>query len=244
MYKCLIFLFSLGICLSAGAQSKSDSLFHKHASVSENDTSGPCLEKHEFMIGVIFNFSGLQDTKTTVAGYTTGTNTLTLGGELALGYMLTKRLAFQIKGGYSETRTDNYSVLTPVVNPIGLTLRDDDIKYYVTPVLRYYIPIADDNYFFLQLRAPFSFGQFSTQTYDASKKTINTDVYNKSGIGAYLQPGFTTFLSKRIAAEIAAGNFGWETYDGKDAAGNTTHTGGWQSLLYLNSVSLGFVIYL
>ncbi len=244
MYKCLIYLFSLGLCLSATAQSKPDSTFHKHASVSDNDTTGPYLEKHEFMIGVIFDFSGLQDTKTTFAGVVTGTNTLALGGDLALGYMLTKRLAFQIKGGYSETKIDNYTVQTPVVNPTSVILRDDDIKYYVTPVLRYYFPIADDNYFFLQLRAPFSFGQFTTQTYDASKKTINTDVYNKSGIGAYLQPGFTTFLSKRIAAEVAAGNFGWETYDGKDAAGNITHTGGWQSLLYINSVSLGFVIYL
>jgi hypothetical protein len=229
MKKTILSFFALFIVLTGFSQSDKDSLdIH--------------IIPHHFFIGTFFDFSSSADTRTNITtGAYTGTNSLTYGGDIHGGFLFTKKLALLIKAGYTETQPYTYENVTGVGN---ITLKDDDIVYSITPTLRYYKQLNDDNFFILQARFPISFGTYTTQDYDLNKKAINQDTYNKFGLGAFLMPGFSSFISKRIAAEIAAGSFGYSYYDGKDAKGNTTHTGGFDGLLYLNSVSLGFTFYL
>jgi hypothetical protein len=208
----------------------------------EADTSEVHLTKKQLLLGVFVDFSSNDNTRTSASGVLTGTSTLTLGGDLTLGYMLSDKIGLLVKGGYTESRPLTY-INTIYTNGNNVTLKDDDISYIVTPMLRYYKKLNDDNYLFLQVRVPFSFGTYTTQIYDINKRMITEDTYNKFGVGAYLVPGFTSFISKRLAAEIAAGSFGYSYYDGIDSKGNTTHVGGFDALLYINSVSLGFVFY-
>ena len=222
------FPICLFLCLSSHAQGDKDSV-EVH------------IQAHQFLVGTFFDFSTSANTRTNASsGAITGSSTSTYGGDLTGGFMLSSKFAFLLKGGYSESMPATY------LNEPGLgniTLYDDDIVYSVTPILRYYKQLNEDNFFFIQARFPISFGTYTTQTYNATRNDVNTDTYNKFGLGAYLMPGFSTFISKHIAGEISAGSFGYSYYDGKDSKGNTTHTGGFDGLLYLNSVSLGFVYY-
>jgi hypothetical protein len=207
---------------------------------SKSDSTEEYIHKHQFLIGIFFNFSNEDNTTTSVDGTLTGTSTYTYSGDLTAGFVTGRRTAVLVKGGYSDIETLTYEN----IGGKNISLQDHNVKSYVTPIFRYHVPVLDGNYFLLQFRVPVSFGTYVTESYNSNTQTIRTDTYNKTGIGFYLVPGFTTFISKRFAAEIAAGSFGWETYDGTDNHGHTAHTGGFQSLLYLNSVSLGFVFYL
>jgi hypothetical protein len=210
-------------------------------SQSDKDSAEIHIVPHHFLIGTFFDFSTSDNTRTNITtGAYTGSSTQTYGGDLTAGFTLSRKWAFLVKGGYSESMPYTYLNEPGVGN---ITLYDDDIVYSVTPTLRYYKELNEDNFFFLQARLPISFGTYTTQTFNSATYKINTDTYNKFGLGAFLMPGFSTFISKHISAEIAAGSFGYSYYDGKDAKGNTTHTGGFDGLLYLNSVSLGFVFY-
>ncbi|MFI5148496.1 MAG: hypothetical protein ACHQRM_02110 [Bacteroidia bacterium] len=209
--------------------------------LAEKDSSEVHLVAHHFFAGTFFNFSSNANTRTNASTLAlTGTSSTTYGGDLTGGFMLTSKWAFLIKGGYTENRPVTYQNQPGIGN---ISLNDDDIVYNVTPTFRYYKQLNDDNFFFLQARFPISFGTYYTENYDPYKRAITSDIYNKFGLGAYIMPGFSSFVSRRIAAEISAGSFGYSYYDGKDAKGNTTHTGGFDGLLYLNSVSLGFVFY-
>lgn len=228
----------LSLCIWASAHMYGQTVSLTPA--TQKDSADGHIHKHQFLVGAFCNFSNSENTRTdALSGAVTGGGNLTLGGDVTMGFMLSRKVGLLLKGGYTESQPYTYEV----VNGNNILLQDNDITYSVTPVMRYYKRLNDDNYFILIARFPVSFGQYTTQIYDTNLKAITSDTYNKFGLGAFLTPGFTSFLSKHIAAEIAIGSMGYSYLDGKDGAGNTTHTFNFDALLYLNSGSLGFVYY-
>lgn len=58
-----------------------------------------------------------------------------------------------------------------------------------------------------------------------------------------ISPDISYFMTDRLSTEISIGILGYSKFSGEDDVGNKTETLTFQSLLYLDPISLGFVYY-
>jgi hypothetical protein len=143
-----------------------------------------------------------------------------------------------IIGGYSQTST-----VTPIT--IGLntiTFEEFSESYSLAGGVRYYALVSDATYFFLQGGLGFSRGNTSSDEFDGTSKV--TVKLKTSGFTVGISPGISYFMTSKLSTEISIGLLGYTIINGNDESGNSTEVRSFQSLLYLNSVSLGFVYYL
>jgi hypothetical protein len=197
------------------------------------------IRKGKTFVGTYFNFSIANTTKNKVAGVDTNSDQIKLGGNVTGGKMLSDHWGVLLNLGYTETNTT-----TPlVVSGVAYNAKDKRSDYTIAAAVRYYKLISEDTYFFLQGGALLSKGTLDTDELDRSS-VLQTYSYKTTGYGVGISPGFSYFMTDKLSTEISIGLLGYSVFNGKDEFGNTTQTTTFQSLLYLNSVSLGFVFYL
>ena len=140
--------------------------------------------------------------------------------------------------GYSQS-----SKVTPfTVGGNSFTFEERTEDYSFAPAVRYYKLIGDATYFFVQGGILFSRGNSQSDEFDGT--SIVTLDFKTTGFGAGISPGFSYFMTDKLSTEISIGLLGYSIFTGEDDKGNKTVSKTFQSLLYLNSVSLGFVYYL
>jgi hypothetical protein len=157
--------------------------------------------------------------------------------------MISNRLAAIINIGVSSVKTTNFDEKT-LLSGDAVNQDINKINYTFTGSLRYYKLVSEGNYFFMQLSGQYVFGGETRNETDVVKNTqISSYSYTNTGGGVSLNPGFTSFISRKLAAEISIGVLGYTLITGTDKRGDVTTNGGFQFLLYQNSVNLGFVYY-
>jgi hypothetical protein len=209
---------------------------------SKEEPNDGVIRKRTRFIGTFFNFGNTFDTESTSNGVKSGTSTITLGGNLTGGYMISNHWAALVNVGISKVDATTYDYKTNAAGDI-FDLNSQKINYTFTGSLRYYKLVSEGNYFFLQFSGQYLFGSDYRTSSNNTKSTQTHNNYNDMGGGVALNPGFTSFISKHLAAEISIGVLGYAVQTGQDDLGNTTAKGGFQFLLYQNSVNLGFVYY-
>ena len=120
---------------------------------------------------------------------------------------------------------------------------DKRVDYVIAPSIRYYKLISEATYFFLQGTVFVSRGTSESDELDNNNNIVQLN-FKTRGLGVSISPGFSYFMTKKLSTEIAIGVLGYSILHGEDGLGNKTDTKTFQSLLYLNSISLGFVYYL
>lgn len=163
---------------------------------------------------------------------------LQAGINITVGKMLSDRWGILLLAGYNQANTT-----TPVtVGLTTITFEDQSESYSIAPAVRYYAPISEEVWFFMQGAAFISRGNTTTDEFDGTSKV--TVKLNTRGWGFGISPGISYFLTDKLSSEISIGLLGYSVFSGDDGLGNETTARTFQSLLYLNSVSLGFVYYL
>ncbi|HSZ72927.1 MAG TPA: hypothetical protein VK750_09640 [Cytophagaceae bacterium] len=200
------------------------------------------IKKKTRFVGTFFNFGNTFNTESTVNGVKSGTSAVTYGGNITAGSMLSNHWAAIANVGISNVTTITYDYKTNAAGDV-FDLNSQKINYTFTGSMRYYKLVSEGNYFFLQFSGQYLFGSDNRVSTNNTKGTQTNNNYNDIGGGISINPGFTAFISKHLAAEISIGVLGYSFLNGKDAYGNTSTTGGFQFLFYQNSVNLGFVYY-
>ena len=197
------------------------------------------ITKGTTLAGSYFNFSTSNTTKTKVKGSVTESSLSKFGANFTVGKMISDNWGFLLNAGFSSMKSS-----TPdIVNGVLYNLQESRNDYYIAPTFRYYRPISEGYFFFVQTSVLLSLGTLITDEFDKNDNLIRYS-YNTHGYGFSISPGFTYFMTKKLATEISIGVLGYSSLNGKDDLGNTTHTSNLQFLFYQNSVSLGFVFYL
>ncbi len=198
----------------------------------------PSVRKGKLLLGAYFNFSVSTIEKTRVNGINTDTDAISAGMNVTVGKMLSDHWGLLMVAGYRKTSNS-----TPVtVGNYSATFEDSREDYVIAPSVRYYKLISEATYFFVQGNVYFSKGNMSDDEFDGTSK-VNVKL-NTQGYGVGISPGFSYFMTDKLSTEISIGLLGYTILTGDDAKGNKTVTRTFSSLLYLNSVSLGFVYYL
>ncbi len=195
--------------------------------------------KGRTLIGSYFNFSIANTTRDRKTGVDSRSDQSKLGGNITGGKMLSDHWGLLLNVGYNETSTST----TATVAAVNYDIKDKRVDYTIGAAVRYYKLISEATYFFVQGGVQFSKGTLDTDEFDKTN-TLVTYSYKTTGYGVGISPGFSYFMTDRLSTEISIGLLGYSVYYGEDGSGNTTQTNNFQSLLYLNSVSLGFVFYL
>lgn len=221
----LIFLFT-SVLAADGQTSPTDS------------TSDASIRKGKVLIGTYFDFSLSAVTKTRVNRLDTKSDVLQAGINITGGKMLSDRWGILISVGFNQASTS--TPLTIGGNSIVFDEKKQD--YTLAPSIRYYKLIGDATYFFLQGTFLFSRGTSEVDEFDGTNVVqLN---FKTQGYGVGISPGLSFFMTDKLSTEIAIGLLGYGVISGEDDKGNKTEAKIFQSLLYLNSVSLGFVYYL
>lgn len=196
------------------------------------------IRKGKVLLGSYFNFSIATVEKTRANSLDTKSDVLRAGINITGGKMLSDHWGILLIAGYSQSSTT-----TPVsVGAINTVFEDFKEDYTIAPAVRYYKLISDATYFFVQGTVFVSRG---TSTSDEFNGTNKVSVKLKTqGFGVGISPGFSYFMTDKLSTEISIGVLGYSITSGEDGQGNKTVAKTFQSLLYLNSVSLGFVYYL
>lgn len=121
-------------------------------------------------------------------------------------------------------------------------MNDERTDFLIAPAVRYYALVSEGTYFFVQGTIFVSRGTMQSQEFDAGQ-IVNLN-FKTNGFGVNISPGISCFMTDKLSTEISIGILGYSLFTGEDALGNKTETVTFQSLLYLNSISLGFVYYL
>lgn len=196
------------------------------------------IRKGKVMLGSYFNFSVSTIEKTRVNGINTDTDAVSAGINITTGKMLSDHWGLMLIAGYRKTSNS-----TPVtIGNYSATFEDSREDYIIAPSVRYYKLISDATYFFVQGNVYLSKGNTSDDEFDGTSK-VNVKL-NTTGYGIGISPGFSYFMTDKLSTEISIGLLGYTILNGTDGKGNKTVTKTFSSLLYLNSVSLGFVYYL
>ncbi len=196
------------------------------------------IRKGKLLLGAYFDFQAGTVEKQRVNRVDTKSDLLQAGINITVGKMLSDRWGILLLAGYSQANTT-----TPVtVGLTSITFEDQAESYSIAPAVRYYAPISEDVYFFMQGTAFISRGTSSTDEFDGTTKV--TVKLNTRGWGFGISPGISYFMTSKLSSEISIGLLGYSVLSGDDGLGNETTARTFQSLLYLNSVSLGFVYYL
>jgi hypothetical protein len=204
-----------------------------------NQNDGKITKKTVF-VGALFNFFTNNNTKTKSSGEMTGAKTNNLGGNITLGYLLSHNLAFLVNLGYNSTATQT---LTQDINNKNITLNSKQNGFSISPTIRYYKFVSEGNFFFLQGIFQYSKGKLNDDEYSLKANSINSYDYNVTGYSLFVTPGFTSFISRKLAAEITIGALGFHQLKGSDSKGNQTLDTGFKFLIYQNSINLGLVYY-
>ncbi len=196
------------------------------------------IRKGKVLLGSYFNFSASTIEKTRTSGINTNTDAIVAGINITVGKMLSDHWGILLIGGYRQSSSN-----TPVtVGAISTTFEDFKEDYSIAPSVRYYKLISDATYFFIQGSISYSKGTASSDEFNGTNK-VNIKL-NTHGYGVGISPGFSYFMTNKLSTEISIGLLGYSIYSGEDKQGNKTDVKTFASLLYLNSVSLGFVYYL
>lgn len=200
----------------------------------EEDAS---IRKGKTLLGTYFNFSTSTVEKTRVNRYTES-DVLAVGINITGGKMLSDHWGVLLIAGY-----DRVSTTTPIETPtVSAVFEDLAESYSIAPAVRYYTEISDATYFFIQGGFFVSRGKTRSDEWDGTAKT--TVRLDTKGFGVGLSPGISYFMTNKLSTEISIGILGYTIVSGEDDSGNKTVARTFESLLYLNSVSLGFVYYL
>ena len=238
LYAFSMFLFSSGISIAQLPYNKSS-----QKTIEQDEPNDGVIKKGTKIVGTFFNFGNTYNTTNLINNVKTGTQSLTLGGNVTGGYMISNRIAAIINIGVSSVKTTNFDEKT-LLSGDAVNQDINKINYTFTGSLRYYKLVSEGNYFFMQLSGQYVFGSETRNETDIVKNTqISSYSYNNTGGGLSLNPGFTSFISRKLAAEISIGVLGYTLITGADKRGDVTTNGGFQFLLYQNSVNLGFVYY-
>lgn len=204
---------------------------------AQDTTATASIRKGKVLLGTYFEFQAGTVEKTRVSRPETKSDLLSVSVNITAGKMLSDRWGLMLLAGYSQS-----SVNTPF--PPGSTnvYKDFAESYSIAPAVRYYAPISEEVWFFLQGAAFISRGTSSSDEFDGTSKV--TIKLNTRGWGFGISPGISYFLTDKLSSEISIGLLGYSVLSGDDGNGNETVARTFQSLLYLNSVSLGFVYYL
>jgi hypothetical protein len=190
------------------------------------------------LLGSYFSFSASTVEKTRSSGLNTQSDVIAAGINITGGKMISDHWGVLLMAGYRQSSTS-----TPInAGTVSTVFEDTREDYIISPAIRYYKLISDATYFFVQGNIFVSRGSSSTDEFDGTQKvTINL---NTQGFGFGISPGFSYFMTDKLSTEISIGILGYSILKGEDDQGNKTEARTFQSLLYLNSVSLGFVYYL
>lgn len=196
------------------------------------------IRKGRVLLGTYFNFSVATVEKTRTARIDTKSDVLDAGINITVGKMLSDRWGILIIGGYSQSSTT-----TPLtIGGNSFKLEDSKEDYTIAPAVRYYALISEATYFFIQGTVFLSRGTASTDEFNGTG--IDNLKFKTHGFGVGISPGISYFMTNKLSSEISIGVLGYSIFSGEDDLGNKTEARTFQSLLYLNSVSLGFVYYL
>ena len=200
----------------------------------------PSIKKGKVLLGTYFDFSAATVNKTRVGRQNTKSDILRIGVNLTAGKMLSDRWGLLVSAGYEQSTTS-----TPITLPGGssFTFEDRSLNYSIIPSVRYYTLIGDATYFFIQGSVSISRGTSESDEGDGNGNIIQLN-FKTTGFGVGVSPGLSFFMTKKLSTELAIGLLGYSIVSGEDDKGNKTEARTFQSLLYLNSVSLGFVYYL
>jgi hypothetical protein len=196
------------------------------------------IRKGKVLLGSYFSFSASTVEKTRSSGFNTNSDVITAGINITGGKMISDHWGLLMVAGYRQSSSS-----TPInVGTVSTVFDDTREDYIISPAIRYYKLISDATYFFVQGNIFVSRGSSATDEFDGTQKvTINLST---QGFGFGISPGFSYFMTDKLSTEISIGILGYSILKGEDDQGNKTVARTFQSLLYLNSVSLGFVYYL
>lgn len=217
-------------------------LFFSQACFAQDTMDEPVEElsirKGKVLLGSYFSFSASTVEKTRASGLNTESDVIAAGINITGGKMISDHWGLLLMAGYRQSSTS-----TPIsAGTVSTVFEDTREDYIISPAVRYYKLISDATYFFVQGNIFVSRGSSSTDEFDGTQKvTINL---NTQGFGFGISPGFSYFMTDKLSTEISIGILGYSILKGEDDKGNKTEAKTFQSLLYLNSVSLGFVYYL
>ncbi len=204
----------------------------------EEASSDQSIRKGKVLLGSYFDFSKSTIDRTRTGRSNSSTDVLSVGINITGGKMLSDHWGLLLIAGYSQA-----SKVTPfTVAGTSFTFEERTEDYSFAPAVRYYKLIGDATYFFLQGGVFVSRGTSQADEFDGTS-IVQLD-FKTSGFGAGISPGFSYFMTDKLSTEISIGLLGYSIFTGEDDKGNKTVSKTFQSLLYLNSVSLGFVYYL
>ncbi len=204
----------------------------------EEPPSDLSIRKGKVLLGSYFDFSKSTIDRSRVGRSNTSTDVLSVGINITGGKMLSDHWGLLLIAGYSQS-----SKVTPfTVGTNSFTFEERTEDYSFAPAVRYYKLIGDATYFFVQGGILFSRGNSQADEFDGTS-IVQLD-FKTTGFGAGISPGFSYFMTDKLSTEISIGLLGYSIFTGEDDKGNKTVSKTFQSLLYLNSVSLGFVYYL
>lgn len=196
------------------------------------------IRKGKILLGTYFEFQAGTVEKTRVSRPGTASDLLSASINITVGKMLSDKWGILLLAGYSQT-----NVTTPIPgSPTGANFATYAESYSIAPAVRYYAPISEEVWFFMQGAAFISRGKSSED--EIVPGGITTIKLNTRGWGFGISPGISYFLTDKLSSELSIGLLGYSVFSGDDGLGNETTARTFQSLLYLNSVSLGFVYYL
>lgn len=196
------------------------------------------IRKGKVLLGTYFNFSVSTVEKIRATSLDTKTDVLKAGINITGGKMLSDHWGILLIGGYSQS-----SSTTPVtVGANTYTFEDFKEDYTIAPAVRYYALISEATYFFVQGTVFVSRGTATSDEFNGTN-IVNLKL-KTTGFGVGISPGISYFMTDKLSSEISIGVLGYSIISGEDDLGNKSEAKTFQSLLYLNSVSLGFVYYL
>jgi hypothetical protein len=197
------------------------------------------VHKGAILLGSYFNLSLSTVAKTRVNRIDTQSDVTRIGVNITGGTMLSDHWGILFSAGYFES-----NVATPITFG-GQTylFKDNSLNYIISPSVRYYKLISESTYFFVQGSASITRGTADSDELDNNNNIVQLN-FKTRGWGVGISPGFSYFMTKKLSTEISIGILGYSVITGEDDQGNKTETRTFQTLLYLNSVSLGFVFYL
>lgn len=217
-------------------------LFFSQACFAQDTLDEPVEElsirKGKVLLGSYFSFSASTVEKTRASGLNTESDVIAAGINITGGKMISDHWGLLMMAGYRQSSTT-----TPInAGTVSTVFEDTREDYIISPAIRYYKLISDATYFFVQGNIFVSRGSSSTDEFDGGQK-VNIKLTTQ-GFGFGISPGFSYFMTDKLSTEISIGILGYSILKGEDDKGNKTEAKTFQSLLYLNSVSLGFVYYL
>ena len=204
-----------------------------------DSTSEAYISKGKILISSIFNFSFTNTANNRTTGVNYESKQSQLGGYVGVGKMFSDHWGVLIDLGSISTTTSTPTWINGALDNLSV----QKIDYSLVPMIRYYKSIDESVYFFVQAAAAASVGTLESNELSLNNKVVHYS-FSTHGYNVGISPGFSYFINSKLSSEMAIGLIGYSYYHGSDNLGNNIKTTSAQSLIYLNSISLGFVLYL